>query len=90
MIHYVYIISIILISIFVFAYYIIKKNDDEEELKKIAYLETLQKQKDDELEKIRMDTMVCPVGNFKDPRSCYFGSDKQCSWNIKTKRCEAK
>ncbi|ATZ80660.1 hypothetical protein BMW23_0614 [Bodo saltans virus] len=90
MIHYVYILSIVIISIFVFAYYIIKKNDEEEELKKIAYLETMQKKKDEELEQIRMDTVSCSRGNFQTPRTCYFGSDKQCSWNIRTKRCEEK
>jgi hypothetical protein len=90
MIHYIYIASLIIITIFVIVYYYIKNNENEEELKKIALLEAIQKRKNNELERLRGQTEPCPYGNYEDPRTCYIGSDKRCSWNVRTKRCEPK
>jgi uncharacterized membrane protein YvbJ len=88
MIHYIYIFSIIIITIFVLIYYFIKKNEHEEQLRKIDLLELIEKKKKDDLEKLRKYTEKCPYGNFDNPRECYLGSDNRCSWNIKTHRCE--
>jgi hypothetical protein len=88
MIHYIYIVSLIIITLFVIVYYYIKNNEDEEELQKIVLLEALQRKRNNELERLRSQTQSCPYGNFEDPRTCYIGSDKRCTWNVRTKRCE--
>ncbi len=90
MIHYIYIIGVILITISIIIYYFIEKNNHDEEMKKIFLLETLEKKRKNELEQARSQTTPCLAGNFDDPRSCYIGSDYNCTWNIKTKRCESK
>lgn len=90
MIHYIYIASIIIITIFVAIYYIMKNNDFNDEMQKIAVLESIQRKKDEELEKLRSYTIPCPYGIYEDPRTCYVGSDRRCTWNIKTSRCEQK
>jgi len=90
MIHQIYIISIVVITILVFIYYYIKSTEFDKELEKIKHLEYIELQKTRELEKFRKETVPCSVGDFKDPRSCYFGSNYMCSWNTKTKRCDMK
>lgn len=90
MIHCVYIISIIVITIFVLIYYFIKKNEQQKELRKIDAIEAAERNKNEELERRRSMTTPCPYGNFTGARECYFGSDNKCSWNIRTRRCELK
>jgi hypothetical protein len=88
MIHYIYIVGIFLITIAVIVYYYMQQKNYEEEMKKIALLESLERKRNEELENARSLTTPCPYGNFDTPRSCFVDSDNKCSWNIKTKRCE--
>ena len=90
MIHKIYIFSIIVITIFIVLHYMTKNNEHDDEMKKILLIESIDKKKNNALEKLRKNTQACPMGNFNDPRSCYTNSDFQCSWNLKTKRCETK
>lgn len=89
MIHYIYIFSVIIITIFVLIYYFIKRSEHDEQLKKIDLLEAIEQKKKEDLERLRSVTEGCPYGKFENPRDCYFGSDNRCSWNTKTKRCES-
>jgi len=88
MIHYIYIASIVLLTIFAIVYYMIQKNNFNEEIRRIEMIELQEKKKEEELENLRSKTQPCPHGKFDDPRSCYIGSNYKCSWNETTKRCE--
>jgi uncharacterized protein YneF (UPF0154 family) len=88
--HQIYIFCIIAITIGVIIYYYVKSAEHKKELEKIARVEAQMAQQELELEKLRSQTIVCPVGTFLTPRSCYEDSNYTCSWNEVTKRCEQK
>lgn len=90
MLHEIYILSMLIITIVIIIYYYNQEIDHRAELEKIKNIEEKNKKLQQELEFIRSQTTACPVGEFKDPRSCYFDSGYICSWNDVAKRCDAK
>jgi hypothetical protein len=90
MIHQIYILSIIVITVIVLIYYYIQEADYKREIEKIDKLENMRWRDQRELEMIRSQTMPCPFGNFRSPRSCYFDSGYACTWNDLANRCDAK
>jgi hypothetical protein len=90
MLYQIYILSILVITVVILVYYYTQEIDHRKELEKIEKIESKNKQYQNELELIRSQTLPCPVGDFKDPRSCYFDSGYMCSWNDGAKRCDAK
>ena len=88
MIHYIYAISIIVVIIIFITFYYYKRNIHNEQLRKIDILESLEKKRDEALEKERAKTVPCSTPDLMTPRDCYYGSDFKCSWNINIKRCD--
>jgi len=84
----VYIISIVIIALFVI--YIVFSNgvDYANEVNKIDLLEKRFIQREKELAFLRAHTVPCMFNNLNDPRTCFFGSNYMCSWNEITDRCE--
>jgi hypothetical protein len=85
-----YFIGVIIITLFMIAYYIYKERDHASELKKIERLEKMMIEEEEKLDKIRSTTIPCPVPHLKTPRTCYINSNYRCSWNEQAKRCDQK
>lgn len=66
------------------------ESEYQHELEKINKLEDKYTLEKGQLDFIRSQTKTCQVGDFKNPRSCYFDSGYQCSWNDLAKRCDQK
>lgn len=90
MIHQIYILVIIVMTAAIIIYYYIQESKHQKELDKINKLETINKKNNQQLEDIRLKTNPCPLGEFSDPRSCYFDSNYACVWNEQAKRCDTK
>lgn len=80
-------IIIILTIIFIFVYYC-QENHHQYQIEKIKTLESIYKQKEKELNALKLQSKSCIVQGLNDPRSCYFGSNYQCSWNDSIGRCD--
>ena len=90
MLHQIYITAIILLTIVIVIYYYSQESDYKKEIEKIDRLESIRRRDQRELEMIRSQSMPCPYGNFKTPRSCYIESGYSCTWNDIARRCDAK
>lgn len=90
MIHQIYIFCIIVITIAILIYYYIQENEHRKEIEKIDKIESQKRKEQRELDLIRSQTVPCPVGNFRTPRSCYFDSGYMCTWNDIAQQCDAK
>jgi len=90
MIHQIYILAIMTITVIILIYYYSQEADYKRELDKIDRLEKKQFARQRELEIIRTQTMPCQMGNFTTPKSCYFDSGYACTWNELTNRCDSK
>lgn len=90
MINQLYILVIILVTIVVIIFYYNQQISYRAEIERIKKLEDKYQKENDEIDFIRKQSMACPYGDFKTPRSCYFDSDYACSWNDLAKRCDAK
>lgn len=86
----IFLIGIFLITLIVFISYIIKERDHRTEIEKIRALEEINKKRQNELEIVRQRTVACPIENLNDPRSCYYDSNFQCSWNKEAERCDVR
>ena len=82
----IYFIGIILITVSVIIFYILGAMDHKHEIEKIKLLEDKYK----ELNNIRSKTIPCPITGLDDPKSCYFDSKYNCSWNEDARRCDLK
>lgn len=85
-----YLLGLILITLVIGLLYYYKERDSQYELEKIKTLEEKIQTKNTVLENIRSKTQGCPINNLNDPRSCYIGSNKTCSWNEQAERCDKK
>jgi hypothetical protein len=81
------VIVIIITIIFLYTYYV-QECQHQFQLEKIRTLEHKYEMKKQELAVLASLTQKCPVPNLNDPRSCYFGSNYQCSWNDQIGRCD--
>ncbi|CAH6421475.1 Hypothetical protein KVN_LOCUS287 [uncultured virus] len=66
------------------------ESEHQKEMDKINKLESLNKEKNDKLNALRLKTTPCHFKDLICPRSCYFDSNFECSWNTATDRCEKK
>lgn len=90
MIHKIYIIGIIIITIIIGIHYYIQENDYRIEMEKINQLEAERMKMQQQLEIIRSKTIPCHIPNLNNPRSCYIDSGYLCSWNAEANRCDKK
>lgn len=90
MIHKIYIISLIALTLIIITFYYSNQEDYRREMEKINALERKQYQYEQNLEKIRTRTEPCHIPDLNTPRSCYIDSDMKCSWNEQAKRCDRK
>jgi hypothetical protein len=90
MIEKLYIMGLIIISVWVLYLYITNEQDHRKELEKIEYLEKKRALKERELEMIRSQTKECPIAGLDSPRKCYFDSGYTCTWNDAANRCDKK
>lgn len=79
---------IISITFIILYIYYIQDSRHKFQVAKIKALEQKYEMKNKELEMVRSKTQQCPVPNLRDPRSCYFGSNYNCSWNELIGRCD--
>ena len=79
---------IVIITIIILYAYYLQESLHQYQLAKIRSLEYKYEQKNKELDMLKSRTQTCPVPNLTDPRSCYFGSNYQCSWNDLIGRCD--
>jgi hypothetical protein len=83
-----FIVVVAIITIIILYVYYCQESHHRYELAKIKALEYKYELKKREIESLGAKTNVCPVPNLVDPRSCYFGSNYQCSWNDLIGRCD--
>lgn len=86
----IYFIGLFIVTIMVIYFYMINERDHRAELEKIERLERSDMIRSRELEIIRSQTEKCPIEGLNTPRSCYFNSNYQCSWNDLAERCDKK
>ena len=88
----IYFFGICFITLIISILFIFNEKKDKKthllELKKIKNIEMNIEKKEKELALIRSRTTPCPIDNLSDARSCYLDSNRQCSWNINTDRCD--
>ena len=58
------------------------------QINKIKLLEEKYTRKQKEIDLLKQLSSPCPISNLNDPRSCYFKSKYQCSWNDDINRCD--
>ena len=90
MIHQIYILCVLAITVIILVYYYTLEVDHRKELEKIDRMELLNKREHREMELIRSQSSPCPVGNFTNPRACYYDSGYMCTWNDVARRCDLK
>lgn len=90
MIHQIYILAIIVISIVIFVYFYTQQAEYRRELERIDRLESRHIQKEKNLELIRSQTIPCHISGLDTPRKCYFQSGYACAWNELADRCDSK
>lgn len=83
-----YLIAIALLTVWILYLYYRQQQAHNKEVSRIERIEAEWKKEEEEVNKERLKNKACTFGQFKDPRSCYFGSNHQCKWNIKGKRCD--
>jgi hypothetical protein len=83
-----FVILVVIITLIILYVYYTQESLHQYQLAKIKSLEYKYEQKTKELDSLRASSEVCPVPNLNDPRSCYFGSNYQCSWNEHIGRCD--
>lgn len=84
----VYIVVVVAITLIFLYVYQCQENFHQFQLAKIRTLEFKYELKERELNMLKIRTQQCPVPDLNDPRSCYFGSNYQCSWNDTIGRCD--
>lgn len=82
------VVIIVIITIIILYVYYSQESQHQYQLAKIRALEHKYEQKSRELDAFRIRTQECTIPNLNDPRSCYFGSNYQCSWNDMIGRCD--
>lgn len=90
MIHQIYILCVLAITVIILVYYYLLESDHRKELEKIDKMEILNRKEQREMELIRSQSSPCPISNFVTPRACYFDSGYACTWNDVAKRCDLK
>jgi hypothetical protein len=90
MIHKLYFIGLIFITVVVVYFYMINEREHRNELERIGRLERAQMEKNRELEFIRSRTEPCHIPGLSTPRSCYMDSEYKCAWNDLAMRCDKK
>lgn len=90
MLHEIYFTSLVVVTIIVVYLYISSEYEHKKELTKIEKLEEVRTRRQRELDIIRTQTDPCSIHGLNDPRSCYFDSGFQCSWNQMAERCDKK
>jgi len=82
------VVVIVIITVIILYIYYIQESHHQYQLEKIRALEYKYEMKKRELDELGTKSQMCPVPNLNDPRSCYFGSNYQCSWNDMIGRCD--
>lgn len=86
----IFLCGLFIITTILLVCYFRQEKQHQRELQKIIRYEQQQQQEQQKLEQIRLLTTPCGTPNLMSPRSCYFDSGYQCSWNFNAKRCDAK
>ena len=84
----VYVSIITIVTLVILYVYYCQESQHQYQLAKIRALEYKYDQKERELDALRARTQACSIQNLNDPRSCYFGSNYQCTWNDAIGRCD--
>ncbi len=90
MIHKLYFIGLIIITILVIYFYMVNERDHRIEIEKIERMERMQMERDRDLILIRAKTTPCPTVGLDNPRACYVDSGYKCTWNDMAERCDKK
>jgi hypothetical protein len=81
--------AIILILTLVAIYiYITNEQGYSKELQKIEILENNYQIKQKELTRLRSQTTPCHIDQLITPKTCFYSSNFECTWNENTDRCE--
>lgn len=86
----IFICGLFFITLVTLVCYIMREKDHQVELLKISEYENKLRREKRDLELIRQKTTPCTVPDLNNPRSCYFDSGYQCSWNFEAKQCDSK
>lgn len=79
---------IVIITVIILYVYYSQESQHQYQLAKIKALEYKYELKSRELEAFKAKTQRCSIPSLNDPRSCYFGSNYQCTWNDSIGRCD--
>ncbi len=84
----IYVSVVVIITLIILYIYYCQESHHQYQLDKIKILEYKYQQKERELDALKAQTVACSIPNLNDPRSCYFGSNYQCTWNESIGRCD--
>ena len=82
------VVLLISVTIIIIYMYYLQENHHKYQLAKIKSLEYKYEVKNKELMTLSLQSQKCNVPNLNDPRSCYFGSNYNCTWNDLIGRCD--
>ena len=83
----IYIICIIIVSLWTFYSYADNEQQHRRETMRIKEIENKLKKKQDVKNYYRFNTIPCHVSNLNTPTDCYISSNYQCTWNVEAERC---
>ena len=83
----IYIVCIILITIWTIYIYIDQSRQHKNELNRIRLLEDNIKRRKDFINKNRFNSIPCPIQGLTNPRDCYINSGYTCRWSEVADRC---
>ena len=87
MIKLIYIILIVIITIWTLYLYLINDHYHKNELRRIEIIENKMRQKREFINSHRMNSIPCNIPNLNTPRDCYNNSNYNCKWKLEADRC---
>lgn len=83
----VYIISIIIVTLWTLYMFISDDQSHKLELDRISRMENRIRKRRDLINHNRFVTTPCSIPNLNNPRDCYMSSNYACSWSEDAERC---
>jgi regulatory protein YycI of two-component signal transduction system YycFG len=88
MIQRIYIITLLVLTVFFVYLYFNDWNEHQKEFDRISNIEKNYEEEQKRINELRAKTTECSIKGLESPRICYVGSNYTCKWNTDTKRCE--
>ena len=86
----IYIICIIVITLWTLYMFISDDQSHKIELERISIIENRLRKRKDLINHNRFATIPCSIPNLNTPRDCYISSNYSCIWSEEANRCNQK